>query len=189
MKVKRAQEEIASFFAILMFAAVAALIFGILNFTSGNVEQLIISEFGDTNLKEALLTFLKTPNQSEQNIADIIVEMMNKEDAGKNPDDPTLRYFINATFDYFEYDPNLAYVIAISDSEKDEVYYLFDNKARFEEKNKYFPIYFRRIGHLPENMKGVETYIPNPSGKIKNIKVSLFKVELPEEIKFERVET
>ena len=118
-----------------------------------------------------------------------MVEMMNREDAGKNPDDPLLRYFINATFDFFEYDPNLAYVIAISDSEKEEVYYLFNNKERFDERNNYFPIYFRRVGHVPEDMESVSVYIPNPDGKIKNIKVSLFKVPLPEEIKFERVET
>lgn len=188
-RARKGQEEIASFFAFLVFAAVAAIIFGVLSFNSGTIEQKISGEFGDTDLREALLTFLMTPNQSGQNMADIIAGMMNKPDAGKNPDDTLLRYFINATFDYFEYDPNLAYIIAIGDSEKDEVYYLLDNKERFDEKNKYFPIYFHRIGHFPEDMNGVNIYIPNPEGTIKNIQVSLFKVELPEEIKFEKVET
>src|SRR5574341_1107604 len=101
MKAK-GQEEIASFFAILMFAAVATLIFGILNFTSGNVEQLVISEFGDTDLSEALLVFLMTPNQSGQNMADVIADMVNRERTGYGPEIDVKRYkdFVNFTYDY-----------------------------------------------------------------------------------------
>lgn len=187
MKAK-GQEEIAAFFSVLIFAAVFLAIVIFLSLASGNVKQEIISDFEDTDFKEALLTFIMSPTEDGRNMADVIVEMMNKEDAGKNPDDPTLRYFINATFDYFEYDPDLAYIIAVSDAEKDEAYYLFNNKERFEEKNKYFPIYFSRRGHLPEELEEVSFFIPNPYGKIATIKVSLVKIPIPKEIKFVKVE-
>ncbi len=186
MKAK-GQEEIAAFFSVLIFAAVFLTIVIFLSFASGNVKQEIVSEFKDTDFKESLLTFLMSPTE-DGNIADVIVEMMNKKDAGENPDDPTLRYFINATFDYFEYNPDLAYIIAVSDAKTNKFYYMFDNKERFDEKNKYFPTYWSRIGQLPKDLEEIYFFIPNPDGEIKNIKVSLVKVPIYEEIKFEKVE-
>ena len=188
MKAK-GQEEIAAFFSVLIFAAVFLTIAIFLSLASGNVKQEIASDFGDTNFKESLLTFLMSPTEDGRNIADVVVEMMNKEDAGKNPEDLTLRYFINATFDYFEYNPDLAYIIAVSDAETNNIYYMFDNKERFENGNKYFPIYWSRPGHLPEDLEEVSFFIPNSYGRMKNIKFSLVKVPIIEsDIKFEKVE-
>lgn len=173
-----------------MFAAVASLIFGILNFTSGNVEQRISSEFGDTDLQEALLTFLRTPNQDGKNMADIIVEMMNKEDAGKNSEDPLLLAFMESTRAYFDYDSKLAWMMAISDASKaDEPYYMFSNKALYESRWGYFLPVFYQVGKIPDDLESVGVYIPNPYGNAKNIKVMLFRVPVYEESEFKRVES
>lgn len=187
MKAK-GQEEIASFFAILMFAAVAAVIFGVLNFTSGNVEQLISSEFKDTDLQEALLTFLRTPDQDGKNMADVMVEMMNKEDAGKNSEDPLLIGFMESTRAYFDYDSKLAWMMAISDASRaDEPYYMFSNRELYESRGGYFLPVFYRVGRVPDDLESVSVYIPNPYGNAKNIKVMLFRVPVYEESEFKRV--
>lgn len=187
MKAK-GQEEIAAFFSVLIFAAVFLTIVIFLSFTSGSVKQEIVSEFKDTDLQESLMVYMKSPTQDGRVVSDVIVDLMNNEKACVDPGE-ILPEFLANTRAYFDYDSKLAWVFSISGG--NELCYQFDNKVLFESKDKsnYFPIYWvEGASGLPKDLEEHSVYIPNPYGEHKNIKVSLFRVQIYEQIKFEKVE-
>ena len=188
MKDKKGQEEIAAFFSILVFAAVAMVIFGFLGYTAGEEKQEIVSEFKDTDLQEALLVYVMSPTKDGGIVSETILDLMNNDKACVEPGE-ILTDFIASTRAYFDYDSNLAWIMAISS--ENELCYEFDNKELYlsKDKSNYFPIAFvdGNTG-LPINLEEHSVYIPNPYREKKNVKVSLYKLPVYKEIKFEKVE-
>lgn len=187
MKDKKGQEEIAAFFSLLIFVAVALIVIGLLSYTSGEKKQEIVSEFKDTDLKEALLVYMMSPTKDKRIVSDDILDLMNHENACVDPGE-ILTSFLANTRAYFDYDPNLAWIFAISGDNK--LCYVFDNKELYESKNEsnYFPIYWVEGSGLPVDLEEHSVYLPNPYGKVKNIKVSLYKLLTYEPIEFTEVE-
>jgi len=68
--------------SILMFVAIAALVFGLLSFADSAKKQEIIDGLEDTSLDESLIVYLKMPTGDFSNVADEIVKSNNKGNFG-----------------------------------------------------------------------------------------------------------
>ena len=165
MKAK-GQEEIAAVFSILIFAVVALVVFGFLSLTAEKDEQLILSDFDSLDTKETLLVYLMIPNDSYSNIADMIVNSVNNNDFEEVD-----------KFSLENFEPNFPWAILIEQGDGEEAEWISTITSLEDYKNKnYEELERTAIWGGVSSLSQYWFYIPNPYGKIKNVRVTLIKL-------------